>query len=187
MSMYLDEINEKMNSEQCNNLYIDNIFYDDTRSDFSCDSFVPILKKYSFIIYSYKNIKVEPDDAQVIFENYNDSYNVLIRSVLDYLLSNSGLRSKSKLVSDCKEYCRLYFKDIKEINSGFPTHNLSLILKWTLYKCPNEKQDLNEILFSNIALGKEETFRYFSLSDYLLRDKELRNLFTKKQYFEIIK
>ena len=32
----------------------------------------------------------------------------------------------------------------------------------------------------------EDTLRYFSLSDYLLRDKELSNLFTKQQYVEII-
>lgn len=185
MSTYLDEINEKMNLEQYNDWYIDNIFFG-ARSDFSHDSFISILKKYSIITYSYKNIKVEPDDAQTIFENYNASYNVLIRSVLDYLLSNSSLRSNSNLVSDCKEYSILYFENIKRINGGLPAHNLSLILKWTLYKHPSEKKDINDILFSNIILGKEDTLRYFSLSDYLLRDKELRNLFTKQQYVEII-
>ena len=102
MSTYLDEINEKMNLEKYNDLYIDDIFFG-VESDFSNDSFVSILKKYSNITYYHKNIKVEPDDAQTILENYNASYNVLIRSVLDYLLSNSSLRSNSNLVSDCKE------------------------------------------------------------------------------------
>ena len=74
----------------------------------------------------------------------------------------------------------------KKINGGLPAHNLSLILKWTLYKHPSEKKDINDILFSNIILGEEDTLRYFSLSDYLLRDKELSNLFTKQQYVEII-
>lgn len=185
MSTYLDEINEKMNLEQYNDWYIDNIFFD-ARSDFSHDSFISILKKYSIITHSYKSIKVEPDDAQTILENYNASYNVLIRSVLDYLLSNSSLRSNSNLVSDCKECSILYFENIKKINGGLPAYNLSLILKWTLYKHPSEKKDINNILFSNIILGKEDTLRYFSLSDYLLRDKELSNLFTKQQYVEII-
>ena len=108
MSTYLDEINEKMNLEQYNDWYIDSIFFD-ARSDFSHDSFISILKKYSIITYSYKSIKVESDDAQTILENYNASYNVLIRSVLDYLLSNSSLRSNSNLVSDCKECSILYF------------------------------------------------------------------------------
>ena len=111
MSTYLDEINEKMNLEQYNDWYIDNIFFD-ARSDFSHDSFISILKKYSIITYSYKNIKVEADDAQTILENYNASYNVLIRSVLDYLLSNSSLRSNSNLVSDCKECSILYFDNM---------------------------------------------------------------------------
>ena len=44
MSTYLDEINEKMNLEQYNDWYIDNIFFD-ARSDFSHDSFISILKK----------------------------------------------------------------------------------------------------------------------------------------------
>lgn len=155
-------------------------------SDFSHDSFISILKKYSIITYSYKSIKVESDDAQTILENYNASYNVLIRSVLDYLLSNSSLRSNSNLVSDCKECSILYFENIKKINGDLPAHNLSLILKWTLYKHPSEKKDINDILFSNIILRKEDTLKYFSLSDYLLRDKELRNLFTRQQYVEII-
>lgn len=185
MSTYLDEINEKMNLEQYNDWYIDNIFFD-AGSDFSHDSFISILKKYSIITYSYKSIKVESDDAQTILENYNASYNVLIRSVLDYLLSNSSLRSNSNLVSDCKECSILYFENIKKINGDLPAHNLSLILKWTLYKHPSEKKDINDILFSNIILRKEDTLKYFSLSDYLLRDKELRNLFTRQQYVEII-
>ena len=66
------------------------------------------------ITYSYKSIKVEPDDTQAILENYNALYNVLIRSVLDYLLSNSSLRSNSNLVSDCKECSILYFENIKK-------------------------------------------------------------------------
>lgn len=185
MSTYLDEINEKMNLEQYNDWYIDNILFD-ARSDFKHDSFISILKKYSIITYSYKSIKVESDDAQTILENYNASYNVLIRSVLDYLLSNSNLRSNSNLVNDCKECSILYFENIKKINGGLPAHNLSLILKWTLYKHPSEKKGINDILFSNIILRKEDTLKYFSLSDYLLRDKELRNLFTKQQYVEII-
>ena len=113
MSTYLDEINKKMNLEQYDDWHINKIF-SGARSDFSHDSFISILKKYSIITYSYKNIKVEPDDAQTILENYNSSYNVLIRSVLDYLLSNSSLRSKSNLVSDCKECCILYFENIKK-------------------------------------------------------------------------
>ena len=48
------------------------------------------------------------------------------------------------------------------------------------------KNDINHIYFFNIIFEKEDTLRYFSLSDYLLRDKELRNLFTKQQYVEII-
>ena len=139
MSTYLDEINEKMNLEQYNDWYIDNIFFD-AWSDFSHDSFISILKEYSIITYSYKSIKVESDDAQTILENYNASYNVLIRSVLDYLLSNSSLRSNSNLVSDCKECSILYFENIKKINGDLPAHNLSLILKWTLYKHPSEKK-----------------------------------------------
>ncbi len=185
MSAYLDEINEKMNLKKYNDLYIDDIFFG-AESDFSHDSFISILKKFSNITYSHKNIKVEPDDAQTILENYNASYNVLIRSVLDYLLSNSSLRSKSNLVSDCKECSILYFENIKKINGGLPTYNLSIILKWTIYKHPSEKKDINDILFSNIILGKEDTLEYFSLSDYLLRDKELSNLFTKQQYVDII-
>lgn len=106
--------------------------------------------------------------------------------MLDYLLSNSSLRSNSNLVSDCKECSILYFENIKKINGDLPAHNLSLILKWTLYKHPSEKKDINDILFSNIILRKEDTLKYFSLSDYLLRDKELRNLFTRQQYVEII-
>lgn len=90
------------------------IFFFDARSDFLHDSFISILKKYSIITYSYKSIKVESDDAQTILENYNASYNVLIRSVLDYLLSNSSLRSNSNLVSDCKECSILYFENIKK-------------------------------------------------------------------------
>ena len=155
-------------------------------SDFSHDSFVSILKKYSNITYYHKNIKVEPDDAQIILENYNASYNVLIRSVLDYLLSNSSLRSNSNLVSDCKECSILYFENIKKINGGLPIHNLSIILKWTLYKHPSDKKDINDIIFSNIISGREDTLEYFSFSDYLLRDKELSNFFTKQQYVDII-
>lgn len=185
MSTYLDEINKKMNLEQYDDWHINKIF-SGARSDFSHDSFISILKKYSIITHSYKRIKVEPDEAQTILENYNASYNVIIRSVLDYLLSNSNLRRNSNLVSDCKECCILYFENIKKINGGLPAYNLSLILKWTLYKYPDKKNDINDILFSNIISGEEDTLRYFSLSDYLIRDKELRNLFTKQQYVEII-
>ena len=144
MSTYLDEINEKMNLEQYNDWYIDNIFLE-ARSDFSHDSFISILKKYSIITYSYKSIEVEHGDAQTILENYNASYNVLIRSVLDYLLSNSSLRSNSNLVSDCKECSILYFENIEKIKGGLPAHNLSLILKWALYKHPGEKNKLSII------------------------------------------
>lgn len=73
MSKYLDEINEKMNLEQYNDWYIDNIFFD-AMLDFSHDSFISILKKYSIITYSYKSIKVESNDAQTILENYNASF-----------------------------------------------------------------------------------------------------------------
>lgn len=185
MSLYLDEINEKLNLKLYDDWDIDDVFFDEGMN-YSQDSFVSILKKYSNITYSYKNIKVDFDDSQLILENYNTSYNVLIRSVLDYLLSNSSLRNNSNLVSDCKECIRLYFDNIKKINGGLPANNLSLVLKWTLYKYPCEKQEISDILFSNIISGEDDTIRYFSLSNYLLRDKELKTIFANHQYTEII-
>lgn len=185
MNTYLDEINEEFSSKQFNDWHINIIIYN-LRSDFSHDPLASVLNKYSKIFYSFRNITVEPSDAQIIIDNYKASYNVLVRGTLDYLLSTSSLRDESNFINDCKEYIELYFKNIKDIDGGFPAHNLAILLKWTLYKYPSEKNSINEIMYASIMEGKEETIRYISLSDYLLRDKELNNLFNKEQYVAII-
>lgn len=58
MSLYLDEINEKLNLKHYNDCYINDVFFDEGMN-YSQDSFVSILKKYSNITYSYKNITVD--------------------------------------------------------------------------------------------------------------------------------
>lgn len=187
MENYLDFINNELNKQDFNDWYIDDFFYFSLHDyNDKVDPIISILDKYSKILYDWKNISIPDDEIKIIYESYQPYYNVLIRLILDYLLSNSNLRMKSNLGDDCIEYSNLFFSNIHRINGGLPAHILSIALKWTLYKYPKEREKINNTIYSKIIIGDVNILEYFSIADYILRDKEIKDFFSKEQYCNIL-
>lgn len=182
-SKYLEDFNRDITEKEFDDWYIDDLFFSYKNGEID-DDIASIIRKYFSI--DYKRIAVNDSDAKLILECYDNQYNVLLRTVLDYLLACSHYREKSNLVEDCKEYISMYFERILEIHGGLPAHDLERVLKWTVCKYPLEKPNIGKLIFDNIISKKYKTFRYFSLSEYLLRDKELSTIMTLRQYIEIL-
>ena len=187
MGNYLDYINDMLEKQDFNDWYIDDFFYfslhDYNEKD---DPIISILEKHSAILNDYKDVNISDNEADIILDSYQIKYNVVIRSILDYYLSNSYLRKNSFLVDDCIEYSNLFFENIDKINGGLPAHILSMILKWTLYKYPSKKNLINNNIYSKINCGDINILENFSIVDYFLRDDELNAFFSEEQYCKLL-
>ena len=182
MSEYLEKLDSDYKNAKIQDWDIDDIFLTYKNPN---DDIATIVTKYMLNSRSSKSFTVEDVDAQVIKDNYNQSYNILIRSVLNYLLANSKFRSDSKLTENCDEICDLYLKYVLNEDCGLLIHNLSVVIKWTIQKFPSHKKNIHDKLYQAIMNNASNNIEMFFLADYCMRDKELVNLFSKDDYFSI--
>lgn len=104
MKNYLFFINEKLNHQKFNEWYIDDLFYSFFQNyNEKEEQIASIFYKYSKILYDYKKINLSKEEADIIYKNYSNDYNVLLRVILNFFLSNSYLWYKSTLTKDCIE------------------------------------------------------------------------------------
>jgi len=186
MRDYLNFYSEKFNKLDFNKWHIDDLLWFINTDKFSDDS-LEILKKYCNCINKYKEIKISDNEAEILFGLYDESDNIIVKALLDFLLSTNKLYYKnSKLVKDCLEFIHLYFSNISNKDGGLSSHNLEVIMRWTLYKFPQSKVKISELLFSSIIDNKVSDINYFAVSDYFIRDSDLVNVFSKEQYLDIL-
>ncbi len=187
MKNYLFFINEKLNHQKFNEWYIDDLFYSFFQNyNEKEEQIASIFYKYSKILYDYKKINLSKEEADIIYKNYSNDYNVLLRVILNFFLSNSYLWYKSTLTKDCIEYSNIFFQSNDKIIGGKPTYNLFTILKWTIYKHPNEKQNICQNIYSKIINVDVYKKVYFSIVVRFLKEKDLNNLFNEKQYLNVL-
>lgn len=165
MDEFLLKINECFNNKDFTNWYLDDLFFDLNKYNTPTSE---ILKKY---YYKRNNsFKLSNDEANLIKNNYDIRFNILIKSFLDYLLTCSKYYNTSNLEEDTIELIDLYFNNIKLINDGLPIYNLSTILKWTISKIPKSKSNIRTALFEKLINGDINVLRYISFIDYFIRD-----------------
>ncbi len=119
MKNYLFFINEKLNHQKFNEWYIDDLFYSFFQNyNEKEEQIASIFYKYSKILYDYKKINLSNEEADIIYKNYSNDYNVLLRVILNFFLSNSYLWYKSTLAKDCIEYSNIFFKAMIKLLVG---------------------------------------------------------------------
>lgn len=160
---------------------IEDIFWG---SDACDDGFEYLINKYNDVFYESKK-NVSHDDALIAIDLYDDSYNVLIKCVLDFLIALSSERNKSNLVKDLEQLIDLYFNNIENIDAGFSDDNLVTVLKWTIIKFPESKPLFRESLFQKLMSFDKSIIRAFFLAVYFISDKDVCTIFTNEQYYEI--
>jgi len=181
MSEYLTKKDENLKNKPFTDWYIDDILWVSNATD---DEFEQLISRNRGI-FNNSIKKVSDCDALIAINLYNTSFNLLIKSILDYLISFSNHRNQSNLVKDLEEFINLYFNNIKEINGGLPAHNLVTLLKWTITKFPKSKTFFNNILFEKIMSFDSSEIKAFSLAEYLISKKDVCSILTSTQYSDI--
>lgn len=180
LSSYLSNKNKELINKPFNDWYIDDLLWIHKTED----EYEKLIDR-NYQLFNGEVNSISDDDGHIALKLYNNSYNVLIRGVLDYLISCSKFRNKSNLINDFKEYLGLYFRNINDINGGLPAHNFVKLLKWTTIKFPESKMDISNSIFENIMALDSTVERGFYFTEYLLRDSKVNSLLNIEQYYDI--
>ena len=148
--------------------------------EFKNDELLVLLNKYQTCLNKYSNISISNEEGEIILKNYDESNNLLINILFDFFLStNSIYRRKSRLVEHSKEYLKNYFERGNRLK-----HNLFIILNWVLYKYPESKLDLKEIIYNSLIKTNEPTMT-ISILLKLINEKSLIHLLTNEQLINL--
>lgn len=177
MDEFLLKMNEHFNNKNYDKWYIDDLFWNLENIN---SPIANLIKNY--FDKKKDSLKISDEDAQIIIENYNIEFHILIKSILDYMLACSKYHNVSNLEKDAFELIDLYFDNIKIINGGLPIHNLSIVLKLTIKKFPTSKKKIRLVLFEKLINGDINVLRYISFADYFIRDDDLKLIFTIDDY-----
>ncbi len=182
MNKYLARKNKEYKAKSFNNLYIDDLLYVYKQSD---DPIENIIYKYHILINNGNSFKLTNEELIVVESEINNENHILIRIFLQYLIASSSKYLESNLFEECKNYIKLFFKNIETIDEGLPDYNLVTIITWTLHKFPRYKEEIRDILFTYIINGNKGVIQYILLINLIIADSKLFNLFIPKQYEEI--
>lgn len=123
MDEFLLKINEKFNNENFEDWNIQDLFWNFEKINTPIST---IFEKYLFT--KSKQFIVNEEEIRIILDNYSNEYNILVKSTLDYLISNSKYYNESNLQKDAIDLIHMYF----DKNNGLPIYNLSTVIKWTI-------------------------------------------------------
>ncbi|HRF70713.1 MAG TPA: hypothetical protein PKV66_04715 [Candidatus Pelethenecus sp.] len=182
MPQYLKKINEDYATKPFDEWDITDLLwiYDEVE-----DPIYHILSKYGVTPNSLESFTIDDDELELILTEYNEDYNIIIKSLMDYLIASSKGRNTSKLIYDCMTFINLYFENIEVISSALPIENLSTIIKWTIKKFPKSKSDIRNQILDKIINKSKTAINYLFFIDYFLRDENLRNIFSAEDYEKI--
>lgn len=182
MNQFLKKINDKLNLESLSEWEFDDLFwiYDDIANPI-CD----IIRKYSLTSDTLTSFSLDDNELELVLIERNEDYNILIKSLLDYLISCSSKRNSSNLVDDCKEILELYFVHIDDLDRGLSINVVGRILKWTIKKFPESKANIKNLILNKILIKNYSALNCLFFVDYFIRDKELRNILSFEDYEKI--
>lgn len=180
MNDYLIKKDKELKSKAFNDESIDDILlgYSNLKND---------IEK---ILYRYQSEKnktfiLTEQEYNILENELIYDYHLLIKSILNYLITFSEHPDKSNLRNCCIEYIKIFFENIKIINCGLPENNMIKIVKWTINKMPRFKKEISKLLFDKIINGDQSIVEYLSLTNSFIIDNELKDIFGVVQYFDI--
>lgn len=182
MGEYLISKNKEYKTKSFNDLYIDDLLWADKEFN---DSIENIILKYHISTNIENHFEITDEELITVESEINDENHILIRIFLQYLIASSSKYLEGNLFEEFKNFIELYFQNIESVDGGLPIHNLVTIIKWTLHKFPRYKKEIRHILFTYTINGNNGVIQYFLLTDYIIKDSKLVNIFTPKQYEEI--
>ncbi len=182
MPQYLKKINEDYATKSFDEWDIYDLLWIYEETD---DPIYHILSKYDVTPNNLESFIIDDDELELLLSEYNEDYNIIIKSLMDYLIASSKGRNRSKLIYDCMTFINLYFENIEVISSVLPIENLSTIIKWTIKKFPKSKSDIRNQILDKIFNKSKTAINYLFFIDYFLRDENLRNIFSAEDYEKI--
>ncbi len=182
MPQYLKKINEDYATKPFDEWDIYDLLWMYEETD---DPIYHILSKYGVTPNNLESFTIDDDELELLLTEYNEDYNIIIKSLMDYLIASSKGRNRSKLIYDCMIFINLYFENIEVISSALPIENLSTIIKWTIKKFPKSKSDIRNQILDKIFNKSKTAINYLFFIDYFLRNENLRNIFSAEDYEKI--
>ena len=182
MNQFLKKISDKLNAESLNEWEYDDLFWicDDLENPI-CE----IINKYSLMSNSATFFSLTDNELKIVSEESSHDYNILIKSLLDYLIACSSKRNTSNLVEDCLKVLELYFEHIDDENRGLSINVIERILKWTIKKFPKNKENIKNLILNKILKDSRSALNCLFFIDFFIRDKELCNILSCDDYEKI--
>lgn len=182
MNQFLKKINDKLNAEPLNEWRYDDLFwiYNDLENPI-CE----IIRKYFITSNIPTSFSLADDELELIIEESHYDYNILIKSLLDYLIACSSKHNASNLVEDCLKVLELYFEYVEDDDRGLSINLIERILKWTIKKFPKNKENITNLILNKILNDSHSALNCLFFVDYFIRDKELCNILSYDDYEKI--
>ena len=184
MSIYINELNKLFSEKSFSEWHIDDVCWHIPSVN---DNVRNVFQKYSKA-FNCKEFKIDvlETDGEIIKNISNQSDNILIRAYENYLLAScKTFYKKSKLVDITKEFIEMFFQNIENIDGGLPSHNLLILLRWTTFKFPQEKNAISTLLYDKLINDELNKIRCLSVIGRIIHEIQTEWFFTGEQYMKL--